>query len=86
MKTVTIKTRNMKTKFLLLPILTIVTLFFISCSNDDDPTTISEYTDATTFFNELDYSGSVLISKKRKRHFANRFWHGKQKYCARKYH
>ncbi len=63
MKTVTIKTRNMKTKFLLLPILTIVTLFFISCSNDDDPTTISEYTDATTFFNELDYSGSVLISK-----------------------
>ncbi len=53
----------MKTKFLLLPILSFVTLLFISCSNEDDPITISEYTDATTFFNELDYSGSVLISK-----------------------
>ncbi|WP_321996729.1 serine hydrolase domain-containing protein [Draconibacterium orientale] len=53
----------MKTKFLFLSILSFVTIFLISCSNDDDPITISEYTDATTFFNELDYSGSVLISK-----------------------
>jgi len=54
----------MKTKIYTLIVLISVITFLSSCSDDENPLpTPDEYTDAQTFFEEIDFNGSVLISK-----------------------